>query len=124
MPDVGYSSRPLLDALRDADRNALGALLADEVAFNSPVATYKGADMVLRVLGTAADVIDDLRAERELSSDDETVTFITGRIGENALDGVLVQRPAANGRIAEVTLMLRPLEALLAGVKEMQQRLS
>jgi hypothetical protein len=122
--DVAYSSAPLLDALRDGDQDALRPLLADDAVFNSPVATYEGSEAVVRVLGTAASVIDELRADRELTGDGETATFIGGRIGESAVEGVLVQRIAADGRIAELTLMLRPLEALLAGVKEMQRRLS
>ncbi len=121
---MAYSSAPLLDALRDGDQDALRPLLADDAVFNSPVATYEGSEAVVRVLGTAASVIDELRADRELTGDGETATFIGGRIGESAVEGVLVQRIAADGRIAELTLMLRPLEALLAGVKEMQRRLS
>ena len=52
-----------------------------------------------------ADVLsEDVRVRRELRQDRETATFIEGAVGGRAVDG-------------EITLMLRPLEALLEGVK-------
>ena len=122
---MAYESAPLIDALSTAERGALAALLAEDVVFHSPVATYRGAPEVLRVLGTVADVLDEIRVVRELpDGEDGAVTFVAGRIGEHELDGVLVQRGSGDGHIAELTLTLRPLEGLLAGVREMARRLA
>jgi hypothetical protein len=113
----------LIDALRARDRDALGSLLADSVVFNSPVATYEGRAAVVQVLGTVAEVVDGLAVDRVVSERDETVAFLSGRIGEHEVDGVLDCAVDGAGRIVRVTLMLRPLEGLLAGVKEMGRRL-
>ena len=119
-----YDSSALVAALRDGDRAALAGLLADEVVFDSPVATYDGAEQVLVLLATIADVIDELRVERELPDGDGAVTFVAGRIGEHDVDGVLVQAAGADGRLVHLKLMLRPLAGLLTGVKQMAERLA
>ena len=46
----------------------------------------------------------------------ETVTFITGRSEGDELDGVLVEIRGDDGRIVEITLLLRPLAALQRAV--------
>lgn len=114
----------LIEALRAVDRDALGAVLADAVVFNSPVATYEGRETVLHVLGTVAEMVDGLEVDRELSERDETVSFVSGRIGEREVDGLIDWAVDGAGRVVRITLMLRPLEALLAGVEEMGRRLS
>jgi hypothetical protein len=44
-------------------------------------------------------------------------------MGDRALDGVIDEVRDDDGRITEVTLMLRPLDALLAAVERMRQPL-
>jgi SnoaL-like domain len=121
---MAYDSSALIDALREGDRGRLAGLLADEVVFDSPVATYDGAEQVLLLLATISDVIDDLRVERELPDGDGAVTFVAGRIGEHDVDGVLVQAAGDDGRLVHLRLMLRPLAGLLTGVKQMAERLA
>ena len=113
----------LIEALRAADREALASVLAEDVVFDSPVATYEGRETVLHVLGTVADVVSDLEVDRELAKGDETVSFLTGRIGDERVDGVVAWSVDDAGRVARLTLMLRPLKGLLAGVEEMGRRL-
>jgi hypothetical protein len=114
----------LIDALRAADRRAIAALLADDVAFHSPVADYRGRDEVVNLLATIGGVIDDVRVRRELVDGAETVTFVEGELAGRPVDGVLDQIRDASGLIAELTLMLRPLDALMEGVKRMAAALS
>ena len=40
----------LLEAIIARDREALAALVADDVVFNSPVTTYRGRDQVVDLL--------------------------------------------------------------------------
>ena len=119
-----YESSPLVDALRDRDRSALAGLLADDVVFDSPVATYAGAEQVLVLLATISDVIEELRVEREVPDGNGAITFVAGRIGEHEVDGVLVQAAGDDGRLVHLKLMLRPLAGLLTGVKQMAERLA
>jgi hypothetical protein len=70
----------LLDALRSADRAAIGALLAADVAFHSPVADYSGREEVVNLLATIGGVIDDVRVRRALVDGLETVSFVEGSV--------------------------------------------
>ena len=112
-------STSLVAAIRASDRGALAELLSDDVAFHSPVTDYRGRDQVVHLLATIGTVIDDVRVRRELSEREETVAFIEGSIGGRAVEGVLDQIHDEAGRVSELTLVLRPLDVLLEGVKRM-----
>jgi hypothetical protein len=113
------TSSPLVTALRASDRTTLAGLLSEDVAFHSPVTDYRGRDEVVHLLATIGTVIDDVRVRRELSEREETVAFIEGSIGGRAVEGVLDQIHDEAGRVSELTLVLRPLDVLLEGVKRM-----
>lgn len=110
----------LLAAISEADRDALNTLLADDVAFHSPVQTYRGRDQVVLLLATVGTVIDDVEATREVDG----VTFFAASVEEHPVDGVLVEDEDAAGHIGEVTLMLRPLAQLQAAVARMTRALA
>jgi ketosteroid isomerase-like protein len=110
----------LLSAIRERDREALAALVADDVVFNSPVTTYRGRDQVVDLLALIGSVLDDMTATREV----ETVTFVKGHLDGDELNGVLVEIRDGDGRIAEITLLLRPLATLQAAVRRMARALA
>jgi ketosteroid isomerase-like protein len=110
----------LLGAIRDRDREALAGMVADDVVFNSPATTYRGRDQVVDMLVLIAKVLDDLTATREV----ETVTFVKGHMEGEELNGVLVEIRDDDGRIAEITLLLRPLATLEAAVRGMARALA
>jgi hypothetical protein len=110
----------LLEAIREQDREALGALVADDVVFHSPTTTYRGRDQVVQLLALIGTVLDDVRATGEV----ETVTFIEGRLGDDELNGVLVEITGDDGRITEITLLLRPLATLQLAVRQLARALA
>ena len=110
----------LLDAISAGDREALGSLLADDVVFHSPVQTYRGRDQVMRLLVTVGGVVDDVEVTRQV----EDVTFFAAKVEEHPVDGVLVERTGSDGRVAEITLMMRPLAQLQAAVARMARALA
>ena len=110
----------LLQAIRERDREALGAMVADDVVFLSPATTYRGRDQVVDVLVLIGSVLEDATATGEV----ETVTFVKGYVDGEQLDGVLVENRDADGRIAEITLLLRPLATLQTGVRKMARALA
>ena len=112
----------LADAFVAGDREAMERLLTPETVFRSPVAKYTTAERVLLLLTTITEVVEDRRVTSTLGGGDEQATFFTGRVGERPVDGVL-HVLSDDGRCTEITLMLRPLESLLAGVKRMQAAL-
>jgi|SRR5215210_269385 len=105
----------LLTAIRERDREALGALVADDVVFYSPTTEYHGREQVVEILALIGSVLVDVTATRAV----ETVTFIKGRSEGDELDGVLVEVKGDDGRIAEITLLMRPLAALQKAVVRM-----
>jgi hypothetical protein len=99
----------------------LGGLLGDEATFRSPVTEYTGRDLVVRIVTAALQVIGEMRCTSKLEAAGEVAAFFTARDG--AADGVLHVTAGDGGEI-ELTLMLRPLETLLAGIEEMRGALS
>jgi ketosteroid isomerase-like protein len=110
----------LLSAIRERDREALAAMVADDVVFYSPATTYRGRDQVVDVLALIGSVFVDPTATHKV----ETVTFIKGRSNGDELDGVLVEITDSDGHIAEITLLLRPLVALQKAVVRMARALA
>ena len=110
----------LVDAIRGADADALTALLTEDVVFHSPVQTYRGRDQVIHLLVITGGILDATDVTRELDG----VTFFAAYVGEHPIDGVLVERADEYGRIAEITLMIRPLAALQAAVARMARALA
>jgi ketosteroid isomerase-like protein len=110
----------LLGAIRERDREALAAMVADDVVFHSPVTTYRGRDQVVDLLAILGSVFEDITRTREV----ETVTFLKGHAGGEELDGALVEIKDGDGRVAEITLLLRPLAGIQAGVRLMARALA
>ena len=110
----------LLTAIREQDREALAALVADDVVFYSPSTVYRGREQVVELLTLIGGVLLDVTVTREV----ETVTFITGRSEGEELDGVLVEVKDDGGRIAEITLLLRPLAGVQRGLVRLARALA
>ena len=110
----------LLSAIRGRDREALAALVADDVVFYSPATTYRGRDQVVDVLALIGSVLEEVTATRQV----ETVTFINGHSEGEHLDGVLVEVTDADGRIAEITLLLRPLATLQMAIRRLARAMA
>jgi hypothetical protein len=116
----------LLSAIADKDREALARMVSDSVVFHSPGTTYHGREQVVDVLAVAPAVIANLRAAREPVDigEDERLTFITGDIDDEGLDGVLIEARDEAGRIAEITMLVRPLSAVQAATRHLARSLA
>lgn len=102
-------------AVESDDFAALGELLADDVVFRSPVAftPYEGKPIVAAILRGVGRVFEDFRYVRELEDADSRGSAL---VFETVIDGVNVNgidliRLDADGRIAELTVMVRPQSA-------------
>ena len=72
---------------------------------------------LLALIGT---VLEDITATGEV----ETVTFVKAHLDGEDLDGVLVEIRDDNDRIAEITLLMRPLTVVQKGVRRMARALA
>lgn len=98
----------------------VGAALSDDVRFHSPFADYEGRDTIAGLFAVMPHVFDELEAVRELhGADGERATVLRGRIGEHAADAVLDERCAADGRVRDAMLLLRPHAAAKEAIRRM-----
>lgn len=111
-------------SLLDVITRAGAPAVADDVSFHSPAADYRGRADVLHLLELIGTVLDDVTETRRFVDQDATTTFLTARVGDEALSGVLDKHRDASGAIVEATLLLRPYAALGSAMRLMQERLA
>ena len=120
-----------LDAFRSAfetsDAAAAVATFAEDVVLHSPAVIsqdYAGRELAGRIIGFAAQVLEDVRFTDELHSPEGSThgLVLEARVGAERAQGILYLGTADDGRITGVTLLLRPLRAVQAFVEAMGVR--
>lgn len=108
-------------AIEARDLDAVLELLADDVVFRSPAVykPYEGRETVATILRTVAQVFEDFRYTDELAGDGVHALLFEARVGDRRLQGMDLIRPDADGRIAELTVMVRPASGLIALAERM-----
>lgn len=117
--------KPFRQAIEARDLGRATGLLADDVVFNSPVAhkAYRGRETVGFILATVAQVFEDFRYIDELEHDGHSMLRFTARVGDRSVEGVDLIEVDAAGKIAALTVMVRPLSGLQALAAAMGARL-
>ena len=96
------------------------SLLSAEAQFHSPAADYTRPEHIAKVLLALSQVVTSASATSVLRGDAETAVAFTARAEGRDLDGVLRVVDDGRGRVTDVTLLLRPLDALLLGIERMK----
>ena len=98
-------------AVEAGDFAALGDLLAEDVVFRSPVAfkPYEGKPIVAAILRGVGRVFTDFRYVRELADQDGSVLVFETVVDGVSVNGIDLIRTNDDGRISELTVMVRPL---------------
>jgi hypothetical protein len=112
------------DAYLAGDITAIEERLAPDAVFRSPIADYQGRDEIMPVLVALGQVLTGMRAISKLEGAGETAVLYSGRVGSKEVQGILHVETALDGRISRITMMVRPLDALIEGVRLMDQKLS
>jgi SnoaL-like domain len=101
-------------------------LFAPDVVFHSPAVyePYEGLEALGHLLKNVAEVFEDFRYVDQVESGDTAVLVFEARVGDKELNGVDVLRFGEDGRIAEMTVMVRPFSGLQALLEEMGRRLA
>jgi hypothetical protein len=118
--------RAFREAVEARDPGRAFELLADDVVFNSPAVfrPYEGRDVVGAILATVFEVFEDFEYIDELAGAGGTSGLVfRARVGDKQLMGWDYLRER-DGKIAELTVMVRPLSGLNALVQEMGARLA
>jgi hypothetical protein len=118
--DGGGTGPAMVDAFAAGDSAVMAELLAADATFHSPVTDYHGRERVAGVLAALVEVVTDVRLTRVLEGTDGTAAFFTAQGDGRQADGVLLALAAPGAPVTELTLMLRPLRTLLAGIERMK----
>jgi len=119
---------PFRAAIEAQDLDAAVALLREDVVFRSPVVftPYQGREALRQILAAVMDVFQDFRYVREIGADgarDHALVF-EARVGDKQLQGCDFISFDEDGAIEEFTVMVRPLQAMLALAESMKERLA
>ena len=113
-PDAFLTEWHRIVAERDLD--ALANVLADDVAIGAPPYWQKlrGRDLVAHLLGRIVHTIEGFTYHREWISDRELALEFTGHVGDHQLQGIDLITLDAHGRIANLDVLMRPINAVTA----------
>ncbi|HTZ86567.1 MAG TPA: nuclear transport factor 2 family protein [Solirubrobacteraceae bacterium] len=113
-------------AVEDKDLAAAGELLAADIVFHSPVTfhPFLGRETVSALLGEVAQVFEDFRYTDELAMSGAHALIFKARVGgtEREIEGIDLLRFDDDGLIADFTVMLRPMSALVPFAQAMAER--
>ncbi|MFC6884812.1 MULTISPECIES: nuclear transport factor 2 family protein [Actinomadura] len=109
---------PFRAAVEAGDMDAVVALLAENVVFTSPVAfkPYPGKPITAAILRGVFRVFTDFRYVREIgdpAGSDHALVF-KAKVGDREIEGCDFLHFDGDGRIDELTVMVRPLSAAQA----------
>jgi hypothetical protein len=117
------------DAFRAAaegkDFSAVGELFTEDVAFRSPVVfqPYEGRDALRMILGAVVEVFEDFRYVEQVEDEATAFLLFKARVGSREVDGVDILSFADDGRIRELTVMVRPMSGMHALAEAMRTKL-
>ena len=94
----------------------MAAALDPDVTFKSPVVfkPYEGRDAVMMLLSLVVEVFEDFRYVDELQGSDSSCLVFQARVGDRELEGIDYLRHGPDGRVTELTVMVRPYSAATA----------
>lgn len=99
-------------AVEAGDVDAAVALCSDDVEFRSPVVhrPYQGRAALRQILGAVFTVFSDFRYVAGYDGAQGQILEFTARVGDRDCQGIDLIR-GADGRVRELTVMVRPLSA-------------
>ncbi|MFI8304515.1 nuclear transport factor 2 family protein [Streptomyces sp. NPDC085927] len=110
--------RAFREAVEAHDMDAAEALLAEDVVFSSPVVfkPYTGRPVTAAILHAVAEVFEDFRYVREVNDANgrDHVLVFTARVGDREVEGCDIIHVDDEGRIDQLTVMVRPLSGAQA----------
>jgi hypothetical protein len=116
---------PFAVAVEAGDDAAAVATLADDVVFRSPAVykPYHGREQVDQLLRLVVTVFENFRYTHEWRDGSTTILFFEANVGNRELQGIDILEENEDGRVAALTVMIRPLSGLQAVAAAMAERL-
>jgi SnoaL-like domain len=107
---------PFRNAFQTRDLDAWSDALADDVVAHSPIFTtpFAGRDSVLELYSVLFEALGDFEITDELANGDSRAFFWHADLGRRKIQGVDLVRVDRQGKIAEITVLIRPLVDIAA----------
>jgi hypothetical protein len=104
------------EAIERRDVDGMVATLADDVVLHSPVSfkPFEGREAVAQLFEILLRTFEDFRYTDDLPGEEVHAMIFRARIGDRDVEGLDLIRPGPDGRIADFTVMVRPLTAVVA----------
>ena len=118
-------SHPFRVAAEAKDLEGMKETLREDVVLHSPILFrgFEGRDMVIQVLTHVAATLEDFTYTDELANDDTVVLRFKAQVGDRELEGIDFLELDEEGRVAELTVFMRPMSALTRFNEQMAARL-
>ena len=116
---------PFRRAAEAKDVELMTETLREDVELHSPVLFrgFEGREVVGQVLTHVAATLEDLTYLDELHEGDTVALRFKAKVGDRELEGIDFLELDEDGRVAVLTVFMRPLSALTAFNEQMMQRL-
>jgi SnoaL-like domain len=117
---------PFRRAAESKDLELLRETLSEDVVLHSPILFrgFEGREIVVAVLTQVIQVLEDFRYTDELVEGDTIALRFKAMVGDRELEGIDFLELDGEGRIAELTVFMRPLSALTSFNEQMAARLA
>ena len=116
---------PFRRAAEAKDLDLLTETLREDVELHSPILFrgFEGRDVVTQVLTHVAATLEDLTYVDELHEGNTVALRFKARVGDRELEGIDFLELDEDGRVAVLTVFMRPMSALTAFNERMAERL-
>jgi hypothetical protein len=116
---------PFRIAAESKDVALMTETLREDVVLHSPILFrgFEGRDVVGQVLTHVAATLEGLTYVDEVHEGDSVVLRFEAKVGELELEGIDYLTLDADGRVADLTVFMRPLSAINAFNEAMKARL-
>ena len=100
-------------------------LFTDDVTFRSPFVhtPYEGIDALAFLLGNVVQLFENFKYLSQVETGDTAVLMFEATVNEKQLQGVDILKFDDEGKITELTVMVRPMTGLAALGEEMGRRI-
>jgi hypothetical protein len=117
---------PFRTAVEAGDLDAMTAALTEDVRLHSPVAfqPFEGKQVVREVFRNLLEVFEGFHYVDELAGADTHALVFRAFVGGRQVEGLDHLRFAPDGRIQDLTVMVRPLSAAVALAEAMGPRVA
>ena len=118
-------SHPFRRAAEAKDVELMTETLREDVELHSPILFrgFEGRDVVGQVLTHVAATLEDLTYLDELHEGNTVALRFSARVGDRELEGIDFLELDEDGRVAVLTVFMRPMSALTAFNERMKERL-